>query len=49
MNSCKGDLGINHVLNTFHSSGGARSQYLNKWVNPISALSTLKYSIPTLH
>ena len=37
-----------NVLKTFHSTGGARPQYLNNWLNPIFAFSIFKNSIPAL-
>ena len=33
-------------IKAFHSPGGARPQYLNNWLSPIFAFSTLKKSIP---
>ena len=35
-------------ITPFHSPGGAGPKYLNNWLNPIFALSTLKNSIPVL-
>ena len=32
----------------FHSPGGAWPQYLNNWLNPIFAFSTVKNIIPAL-
>ena len=37
-----------NVLKTFHSPGGARSQNLNTYVNPLFAFSTFKNTIPAL-